>query len=484
MARCPTNCCSRCIPILTNVFVNNLAFKALTVIVLVPIWMVLFLLFQPNFSAVTGQSLLLAVPALALGFAIRFLFGAMHHRRRLLDDTGLSLGEFYWAVMILFSGQFVPLTLLPAVSGSRPVSSRFSSAYLPHSAAPEPPDARGDHAQLRAGSGLAGCSRWRCSRSSGAAPSSSTRPSARSTHMHTFRLLITLVQDQPPAGVGLPRRRHSSTFCEPDVAGLGTAGLSIIFTNTNHIAGWRLGDILALLGVFQIINTFMAAIVWPNTEKFNRGIRDGTLDYTLLQPVNSQFMVSFSRMVIWNVWDVFGGRCSSWPGSACAGSEHRPAQRDHVFCSLTIGRVDHLQPVDCADALTFWFTKFDNNVTLMQALYGYRTLPGYGVSALAAHDRHVCRADRRRNHGADPGACAATWSRGRWCCSSVWAWRVCWLLHECGGPECCATAAPAVDHPDGSPPDSAVETPPIIPIPAAKLRCTCDVNPLTPRARL
>jgi ABC-type uncharacterized transport system, permease component len=63
-------------PILTHVLVNNLAFKALTLIALVPIWLVLGLLFAPDFSGVTIQSLLLAVPAIALGFAVSFLLGA------------------------------------------------------------------------------------------------------------------------------------------------------------------------------------------------------------------------------------------------------------------------------------------------------------------------------------------------------------------------------------------------------------------------
>ena len=40
-------------PILTNTLVNNLAFKALIFIVLIPVWLVLFLLFQPDYSAVT-----------------------------------------------------------------------------------------------------------------------------------------------------------------------------------------------------------------------------------------------------------------------------------------------------------------------------------------------------------------------------------------------------------------------------------------------
>ena len=51
----------------------------------------------------------------------------------------------------------------------------------------------------------------------------------------------------------------------------------------------------------------MQGIVWPNTEKFNQGVREGTLDYTFLMPVNSQFMVSFSRIIVWNAWNLLVG---------------------------------------------------------------------------------------------------------------------------------------------------------------------------------
>src|SRR6185295_7121598 len=43
-------------PILTGTLMNNLAFKALTLLVLVPAWLVLCLLFQPDYSAVTFLS--------------------------------------------------------------------------------------------------------------------------------------------------------------------------------------------------------------------------------------------------------------------------------------------------------------------------------------------------------------------------------------------------------------------------------------------
>jgi ABC-2 type transport system permease protein len=102
-------------PVLTSTLTYNIAFKALTFIVLIPVWIVLFLLFQPNFSGVTAGSLLLAVPAVLLGFATSFLLGATITCLAFWTTRVYSIAEFYWTLIILFSGQFVPLQLMPRI---------------------------------------------------------------------------------------------------------------------------------------------------------------------------------------------------------------------------------------------------------------------------------------------------------------------------------------------------------------------------------
>jgi ABC-2 type transport system permease protein len=103
-------------PILTNTLMNNLAFKSLIFSVFVPVWLVLYVLFQPNYSGVSWQSVLLALPAMALGFGINFLLGASLTSLAFWTTRVYSIDEFYFALSALFSGQFVPLTLLPPVA--------------------------------------------------------------------------------------------------------------------------------------------------------------------------------------------------------------------------------------------------------------------------------------------------------------------------------------------------------------------------------
>jgi ABC-2 type transport system permease protein len=100
-------------PILTSTLVNNIAFKALTLMALMPIWLVLCGLFQPNFGGVTLGSLLLSIPAVIIGFSISFLMGATITCLAFWTTRIYSLSEFYFAFVLLFAGQFVPLDLMP-----------------------------------------------------------------------------------------------------------------------------------------------------------------------------------------------------------------------------------------------------------------------------------------------------------------------------------------------------------------------------------
>ena len=144
--------------------------------------------------------------------------------------------------------------------------------------------------------------------------------------------------------------------------------LSIIFNNTETIGGWGLGELIALLGVFRLVNTMMFALIWPNTEKFNQSIRDGSMDYTILQPVNTMFLVTFSRITVWRAWDLFLAIALIVIGINMNGDTTAPLQILSFIVLTVSGAIVIYSLWIVLIALTFWFTKFDNNVTILHAL--------------------------------------------------------------------------------------------------------------------
>jgi ABC-2 type transport system permease protein len=99
-------------PVLTNILTNNIAFKALQMIVFVPIWLVLIFLFRPELTY-TWQSVLLAIPAIILGFFIRFLMESTITLIAFWTTRVWSIYNFDIAISMLLNGAFVPLALMP-----------------------------------------------------------------------------------------------------------------------------------------------------------------------------------------------------------------------------------------------------------------------------------------------------------------------------------------------------------------------------------
>ena len=122
--------------------------------------------------------------------------------------------------------------------------------------------------------------------------------------MHALKLLTTLFKVNIQQELAYRADALINALLSLMWLGWELLSLNIIFSNTATLGGWGQGELIALLGVWRLVNTLMIALVWPNTQKFNTSVRDGSLDYTFLQPANSQFLVSFSRIVIWRAWDV------------------------------------------------------------------------------------------------------------------------------------------------------------------------------------
>jgi ABC-2 type transport system permease protein len=186
--------------------------------------------------------------------------------------------------------------------------------------------------------------------------------------MHTLRLLSTLLKINLQMALAYRADTVLNFFLQIFGLAVELLSLSIVFHNAQSLAGWSLGDMIALLGVFHLINAWMAILIWPSTERFNTAVRDGTLDYTLLQPANSMFMVTFSRIVIWRAWDLVLGAVLIVVGISMSG---RGTSLMQVlgFLLLAASGVAILYSLWIVMiSATFWFVRFDNNTTILQAL--------------------------------------------------------------------------------------------------------------------
>ena len=68
--------------------------------------------------------------------------------------------------------------------------------------------------------------------------------------------------------------------------------LSIFFQNGTNIGGWEFEKALIIQGIYTILNGITNTWFNPNLTEIVKHIREGTLDFVLLKPIDSQFFIS------------------------------------------------------------------------------------------------------------------------------------------------------------------------------------------------
>jgi ABC-2 type transport system permease protein len=86
--------------------------------------------------------------------------------------------------------------------------------------------------------------------------------------------------------------------------GTAIAGLAVIFTYTNSLGGWRPDEVLALVGVYTLVGGMIGLVIYPSMEQFIASVRDGSLDFTLVKPVDAQLLISVHAIDIWKLIDI------------------------------------------------------------------------------------------------------------------------------------------------------------------------------------
>lgn len=81
--------------------------------------------------------------------------------------------------------------------------------------------------------------------------------------------------------------------------GTGLIGLWLVFAHTSTLDGWSPSELLIVMGVFTLMGGLIATVIQPNMERLANDIQQGTLDYALTKPEDSQLMVSIREIRIW-----------------------------------------------------------------------------------------------------------------------------------------------------------------------------------------
>jgi len=134
----------------------------------------------------------------------------------------------------------------------------------------------------------------------------------------------------------------------------------ILFTYTGVINGWTLGHMIVLLGVYYLIQGAQGVLFETSFERFMEQVRLGTLDFILIKPVDSQFMISARHIQVTHVGQLVLGGVVLGAGIAQVGEQITVPYATSFALTLVCGLLLVYSLLLVLSTLSFWFVRVEN----------------------------------------------------------------------------------------------------------------------------
>jgi ABC-2 type transport system permease protein len=149
----------------------------------------------------------------------------------------------------------------------------------------------------------------------------------------------------------------------------GLTGLSIVYSHTDTLGGWRQAELLVLLGVYFLGNGIIGLVIQPSMQRFMEDVRQGTLDFTLTKPEDAQILVSVRQVAVWKAVDLIVGGVIISIALVQLERQIGLAAGLSFTLSLIAGAAIIYAFWLMLATMTFWFVKIDNILVIFQSMY-------------------------------------------------------------------------------------------------------------------
>ena len=150
--------------------------------------------------------------------------------------------------------------------------------------------------------------------------------------------------------------------------GTALAVLTLVFSHTTDLGGWSHDELLVVLGLHVLLGGLIATFVQPNMSRLMADVREGTLDFALLKPVDTQLLVSCREVNVWQLADVVIGVAIAGTGVARVGAVDAAGALGFavaVVCGTVLVYCTWLVVTTGA----FWLVRMDFVAELFDGLY-------------------------------------------------------------------------------------------------------------------
>lgn len=157
-------------------------------------------------------------------------------------------------------------------------------------------------------------------------------------------------------------------------------GLFLFYRTGYTFAGWKWEEALVVLGIFTLLQGFSSTFLAPNLSRIVTHVQQGTLDFVLLKPIDSQFWLSARTISPWGFPDmVFGIFLLVY-----AGTHLGLSASNYLFSALPLlfGFASLYSIWFMLGATSIWFVKIYNVTEVLRGLLeaGRFPITAYPVS--------------------------------------------------------------------------------------------------------
>ena len=151
------------------------------------------------------------------------------------------------------------------------------------------------------------------------------------------------------------------------VIGTSLGAVLVLFTHTSSLNGWTLPQMIALTGVYYLIQGGVAVVFSPSFEKLMEHVRMGTLDFTLLKPANAQVLLSTRHFALVRIADIALGFAVVAAGLYMLSESVTPWALITFAVTLACGVMLVYALLLSLVTLSFWFVRIDNILAIFWA---------------------------------------------------------------------------------------------------------------------
>jgi ABC-2 type transport system permease protein len=134
----------------------------------------------------------------------------------------------------------------------------------------------------------------------------------------------------------------------------------VLYGHTDAINGWTLGQMVVLLGVYYVIQGANSVLFETSFERFMEHVRLGTLDFILIKPANSQFMISTRHVQLSALGQVVLGLGLVAAGAFREGEHVGLGELAGFVVTLVCGLALVYSLLLVLSTLSFWLVRVEN----------------------------------------------------------------------------------------------------------------------------